>query len=85
MRYDDKFQLRDPDEVAREQKDRSTSSARASSANTDSRGFPTPRDRDPLDSVVDATEGFIPLWARDVRTSGLRRRVRATEPATPQG
>ncbi|MEV6493504.1 matrixin family metalloprotease, partial [Actinoplanes sp. NPDC051633] len=33
---------------------------------TDSRGYPTPQDRDPADLVVDASEGFIPLWARDV-------------------
>ena len=33
---------------------------------TDSRGYPTPENRDPLDLVLDATEGFIPLWAKDV-------------------
>jgi Metallo-peptidase family M12B Reprolysin-like len=33
---------------------------------TDSRGYPTPGNRDPLDLVVDASEGFIPLWAPDV-------------------
>jgi hypothetical protein len=66
MRYDDKFQLRDPDEVAREQKDHVHVFGKGVVCNTDSRGFPTPQDRDPLDIVVDATEGFIPLWARDV-------------------
>ena len=33
---------------------------------TDSRGFATPDNRGPLDLVVDASEGFIPLWARGV-------------------
>lgn len=30
---------------------------------TEGRGFPTPRGRSPLEIVVDASEGFIPLWA----------------------
>ncbi|CAN0352313.1 unnamed protein product, partial [Ectocarpus sp. 4 AP-2014] len=29
---------------------------------TDERGFATPGDRGPLDLVLDASEGFIPLW-----------------------
>jgi hypothetical protein len=29
---------------------------------TDRRGYPTPQGRSPLDLVVDASEGFIPLW-----------------------
>ena len=33
---------------------------------TDSRGYPTPENRSPLDLVVDATEGFIPLWDENV-------------------
>lgn len=32
---------------------------------TDRRGHPTPQGRRPLDLVVDASEGFIPLWAAD--------------------
>ncbi len=32
---------------------------------TDRRGHPTPQGRSPLDIVVDASEGFIPLWAAD--------------------
>jgi Matrixin len=31
---------------------------------TESRGFATPRGRSPLKIVVDASEGFIPLWAK---------------------
>lgn len=33
---------------------------------TDSRGHETPRGRNPLELVVDASEGFIPLWDHDV-------------------
>lgn len=33
--------------------------------NTDSRGLPTPKGKSPLEIVVDASEGFIPLWAKD--------------------
>ena len=33
---------------------------------TDSRGYPTPDNRSPNELVLDATDGFIPLWARDV-------------------
>ena len=32
---------------------------------TESRGHPTPRGRSPLEIVVDASEGFIPLWAKN--------------------
>jgi hypothetical protein len=33
---------------------------------TDSRGHATPRGRSPLEIVVDASEGFIPLWANNM-------------------
>lgn len=33
---------------------------------TDTRGFATPNNRSPLELVVDASEGFIPLWAPGV-------------------
>lgn len=32
---------------------------------TGGRGYATPENRGPLDLVVDATEGFIPLWAKN--------------------
>ena len=32
---------------------------------TDTRGHATPQGRSPLEIVVDASEGFIPLWTRD--------------------
>jgi hypothetical protein len=33
---------------------------------TDTRGYPTPRNRTPFEIVLDASEGFIPLWAQGV-------------------
>jgi hypothetical protein len=33
---------------------------------TDARGYKTPRGRSPLEIVVDASEGFIPLWEKGV-------------------
>lgn len=33
---------------------------------TDSRGFATPKNRNPAELVLDASEGFIPLWAKGV-------------------
>lgn len=40
---------------------------------TDTRGFERPRARSPLEIVVDASEGFVPLWAKN---STLRWRFR---------
>ena len=42
---------------------------------TEQRGHATPRGRSPLEIVVDVSEGFIPLWARD---TVLRWRFRET-------
>jgi hypothetical protein len=61
MRYKEMFQPRDPDEVARKQRDQIHVFRKGVVCNTDSRGYATPEDRDPLDIVVDATEGFMPL------------------------
>ncbi len=33
---------------------------------TDSKGYPTPRNRKPTEIVLDASEGFIPLWKENV-------------------
>jgi hypothetical protein len=32
---------------------------------TDTRGYSTPKGRSPLELVVDASEGFVPLWAQN--------------------
>ena len=42
---------------------------------TDTRGYARPRNRDPRKIVVDASEGFIPLWASN---TSLRWRFRET-------
>jgi hypothetical protein len=34
--------------------------------NTDTRGYPTPENRDPRELVLEASEGFIPLWSENV-------------------
>jgi hypothetical protein len=34
---------------------------------TDTRGFETPRNKSPLELVLDSTEGFIPLWAKGTK------------------
>lgn len=33
---------------------------------TETRGYPNPRDRSPVELVLDSTNGFIPLWDTDV-------------------
>jgi hypothetical protein len=33
---------------------------------TDSKGYPTPRNKGITELIIDASEGFIPLWDRDV-------------------
>ena len=33
---------------------------------TDAPGYPTPGNKSPVELVVDASEGFIPLWAKDL-------------------
>ncbi|AXS42633.1 reprolysin-like metallopeptidase [Breoghania sp. L-A4] len=33
---------------------------------TETRGYPNPKNRSPLELVLDATKGFIPLWDTDV-------------------
>jgi Metallo-peptidase family M12B Reprolysin-like len=45
---------------------KSTDAARkAFRCDTDSQGYATPDNRSPFELVVDATEGFVPLWAKD--------------------
>lgn len=34
--------------------------------NTESMGYETPKNQNPLEIVLDASEGFIPLWAKNV-------------------
>ena len=63
MRHDEPFLTRDPDEAAKEIEPLVHVFGNGVVCDTDSRGYATPDDRDPLELVVDASEGFIPLWA----------------------
>lgn len=60
------FQRRDPEESARELESQVHVYGDGVVCETDSRGFATPRNRNPAEIVVDASEGFIPLWAKDM-------------------
>lgn len=62
----DPFQRREEREAARDAQPLVHVFGRGIVCDTDTRGYATPQNRDRLDLVVDATEGFIPLWSRDV-------------------
>src|SRR5215213_539855 len=59
------LELRDPEVAAREVEPQVHVYGPGAVCDTDTRGYATPRHQDPLRLVVDATEGFIPLWATD--------------------
>jgi Metallo-peptidase family M12 len=65
-RHEDAFQMRDPDEAAKAIESQVHVFGDGIVCDTESRGFATPDNRDPLELVVNAPEGFIPLWAPDV-------------------
>jgi hypothetical protein len=56
-------ELRNPEEAAREKESELHLFGKGIVCDTDTRGYPEPDDRSPAEIVVDATEGFIPLWA----------------------
>ncbi|MEF8726716.1 MAG: matrixin family metalloprotease [Accumulibacter sp.] len=59
------FQLADKQTVEAKDKESTHVYATHHRCKTDGIGFPTPRNQSPLRLVVDATEGFIPLWDKD--------------------
>jgi len=59
------FKLREPKEVAREVESLVHIIRKGVRCDTEKRGHPTSRGRSPLEIVVDASEGFVPLWAKD--------------------
>jgi hypothetical protein len=61
----DTFRMRDPEEAAREVEPQIHVYGPSAVCDTENRGHATPRNRSPLEIVVDATEGFVPLWAKD--------------------
>jgi hypothetical protein len=60
------FQPRNPEEAAREEEPQIHVYGPGAICDTEKRGYATPENRTPAEIVVDASEGFIPLWAKDV-------------------
>ncbi len=60
---DPNFKFRDRDDAARITKDDIHIYHNHAVCETDSKGYKTPDNRSPEELVVDASEGFIPLWA----------------------
>ncbi len=50
---------------------------------TERRGYPNPEGRSPLEIVVDSSEGFIPLWAKDMTLRWRFRERSMTKFANP--
>jgi hypothetical protein len=66
MAEDSPFRQRSPEVAARYMEPDLHVMREGVLCDTDSRGYPTPRNLNPLDLVVDASEGFIPLWDQGV-------------------
>jgi hypothetical protein len=60
------FKLRKADKASRESERDAHVIAGGFRCDTDTRGHLRPRGRTPTEIVVDASEGFIPLWAKDM-------------------
>lgn len=60
------FELRPAGPPARETESKVHVFGKNIVCDTDTRGHATPKGRSPLELVVDASEGFIPLWAKDM-------------------
>ena len=59
----DIFKLRSDYEISQEEEERVHVLRKGVICDTEPRGHSTPQGRSPLEIVVDASEGFIPLWA----------------------
>ena len=59
------FEAKKPDTAAREAQGEVHVFGRGAVCDTESRGHSTPRGLSPLEIVLDASEGFIPLWAKN--------------------
>jgi hypothetical protein len=66
LEFMEQFQPRDQEEAAREVEPQIHIYGPGAICDTDKRGFATPGNRSLTEIVVDASEGFIPLWAKDV-------------------
>lgn len=60
------FQPREAEEAARQAEPQIHVFGHGVICDTDTRGYATPENRDPREIVVDASEGFIPLWTKDM-------------------
>jgi hypothetical protein len=60
------FQLREGEKPTREAESQVHVLGPGIVCDTEPRGHATPRGRSPLEIVVDASEGFIPLWAKNM-------------------
>ena len=63
--FANKFLLKDPQELSDRLENLIHVYGKNVVCETDKRGFDTPKNRDPAELVLDASEGFIPLWARN--------------------
>lgn len=61
------FRLRSEDKPTREAESQVHVLAPGIVCDTEPRGYATPQGRSPLEILVDASEGFIPLWAKDTK------------------
>ena len=64
MAHDDPFRARDPEKAAAAAEPRLHVYGPRAVCDTESRGTPTPGGRSLLELVVDASQGFVPLWAQ---------------------
>jgi hypothetical protein len=71
MQRPDLFQPRNSEEAARELESLVHLYGPGAICDTENRGYATPKNLSPEELVLDASEGFIPLWAKDV-TLGWR-------------
>src|SRR5262245_41947165 len=60
-----RLKLREPDKQAYDAEDLVHVIRKGVRCDTEKRGHATPHGRSPLEIVLDASEGFIPLWAKD--------------------
>jgi hypothetical protein len=60
------FQLRKAEAAGRERESEVHVYGHGAVCDTERRGHKTPQGRSPLEIVVDASEGFVPLWAKDM-------------------
>jgi hypothetical protein len=60
------FDLKNAEDIARDLEPQVHALGKGLVCDTESRGYPTPDNRSPLDLVVHAAQGFIPLWAPEV-------------------